>query len=81
MSTSTTKPVRQTIGANVRRLMAVRGMNQAALAKASGENEMYVSRVCRGVVEPSASKLHRIAVALRVKMEFLLKSENVADSD
>ena len=60
------------IAGNVRRLLEARGYNQADLARATGDNEVRVSGVIRGVQTPRADFLARIAEALDVAVDDLL---------
>ena len=64
------------ISANVCRLMASRipPWTQADLARASGENEMKISRIIRCEQMSGTASLARIAEALDTTMDFLLKS-------
>ena len=58
--------IRVRIGWNVRRLRASRGITQEDFATDSGFDRGYLSGVERGVRNPSALVLARIAEALRV---------------
>lgn len=60
------------IAENVRRLMELRGLSQSALARLTGDNPMYISRIIRAVCEPSSSGLARLAEALGVSTDELL---------
>lgn len=64
--------VKRNISTNVRRLMEARGMTQADLHRTSGLTEMYVSRIVRGVMDPSSSGLASLAEALQVTTDELL---------
>lgn len=64
--------VKRNISENVRRLMKDRRMTQADLHRASGLNEMYVSRIVRGTMDPSSSGLASLADALQVTTDELL---------
>jgi len=48
-------------------------LTQAALAKKVGVHQVTIARLETGVRRPSADLLQRLAKALRVKMEDLLK--------
>ncbi|MDR3425814.1 helix-turn-helix transcriptional regulator [Silvimonas sp.] len=56
--------VRKRIGWNLRRLRAERGLTQEIFAADSGLDRGYISGVERGVRNPSATVLARIADAL-----------------
>lgn len=58
--------VRERIGWNLRRLRNERGITQEDFATDSGFDRGYISGVERGVRNPSALVLERIAVALGV---------------
>lgn len=62
------------VAANVNHLLKTRGMTQADLARETGDNRMYISRVCRGECEVAASGLARISEALHVSVDTLLKN-------
>jgi len=62
------------IAANVRRLLAEKGITQSDLCRLTGDNAMRVSYMIRGIKEPSASFLARVAEALGVKSDDLLAS-------
>ncbi len=50
-----------------------RNLTQAALAKRVGVHQVTIARLETGVRRPSADLLQRLAKALKVKMEDLLK--------
>jgi DNA-binding XRE family transcriptional regulator len=56
------------LGRNLRRLRTAAGLTQIALAKRSGVNRAYVSRLERGRQNPPAVKLGRLARILRVSL-------------
>ena len=70
----TDKDALRNIAANVERLLADQEppWSQADLARASGENEMKISRLIRGQQMPGAGSLARIAEALAVPLSTLL---------
>jgi len=73
MSTVITKELaKEHLAANVSRLLELRGMSQRQLAIATGEEVMTISRICRGLVMPSADVVHRIAAAFQADMGPLL---------
>ena len=59
-------PALKRLGARVRQLRAEQGLSQEALADATGFGRSYMSGVERGVRNPSALQLLRLAKALRV---------------
>lgn len=61
------------IADNVCDLLESRGMSQSELAKMIGENRMSVSRICRAENLPNIGILARIAEALEVTVDELLK--------
>jgi hypothetical protein len=63
---------RSNIAENIRRILTARGWSQARLAKATNESEMRISLVVRGVHEPGAAFLARIAEALNTTSDDLL---------
>lgn len=64
---------KRNISANVTRLLRERGMSQAELARATGDNTAYISRICTGQIEPTASGAMRIATGLGTTVEDLLQ--------
>lgn len=64
--------VRARIGRNMKRLRAAKGWSQEELADQAGIHRTYVSGVERGVRNPTATVLDKLAVALGVKMSELL---------
>ncbi len=64
------------ISANVRGFMAFQSppWTQADLARASGENEMKISRLIRGEQMPGTASLARIAEALVTTVDMLLQN-------
>lgn len=65
---------RENIAANVTAFLEKRGMTRAELCKVTGENAMYVSRICNGKILPNAAALARIAEALGVTSERLMEN-------
>lgn len=63
---------KRNIAANVSRLLGVRGWSQKQLASATGETNMIISRIVRGVHVPNAATLARIAEALDTSTDILL---------
>lgn len=70
--------IRVRIGWNVRRLRAELGITQEDFATDSGFDRGYISGVERGVRNPSALVLARIAGALQVDPADLLDSAKAA---
>jgi len=68
----TNDETRDRIGVNVTRFMEERKMSQATLSRVTGESEMTISQVKRGMHVPNSAILHRIAEALQVKMDDLV---------
>jgi transcriptional regulator with XRE-family HTH domain len=60
------------VAENVSRLMQQLGMNQVQLGAKTGESKMRISLVCRGIHQPTAGFLGRLAEALGVSADFLL---------
>lgn len=58
---------------NVRHLRSVRGLSQEALAVDAGVATPYLSGIERGAVNPTVDVLDRIAGALGVEVDALLK--------
>ena len=61
------------VGKNVERIIAARGMSQRELAERSGIHEMTISRIIRGKNEPGIGAVARIAEALDVLVDVLLR--------
>lgn len=68
-------PLRDTLAKNMRRLRAVRGLSQEALALESGINRTYLSGVERSERNVSIDNVARIAKGLNVEPWKLLKEE------
>ena len=62
---------RQNIAENLRRILQDRGLTQVSLASMSGDTEMTISRVCRGICTPGVGVIVRIAEALDVSIDRL----------
>jgi transcriptional regulator with XRE-family HTH domain len=58
----------QVVAWNVRRIRVSRGIASEALAAASGVDRSYVSRLERGLANPTIGILEQIAAALEVGM-------------
>jgi len=61
------------VGANVRRLRNAKGWSQEQLAFECDLDRTYISGVERGVRNPTLSILERVAKALGVNIEALVK--------
>jgi transcriptional regulator with XRE-family HTH domain len=57
---------------NLRRLRVKRGVSQEALAVDAGIDRSYVGRIERGIENPTAETLDRLAAALEVVVAELL---------
>ena len=68
----TDNEARQNISVNLSRILAQRGITQAALAKAIGRPVMTVNRLVRGENEPRIALVACVAEALDVAMERLI---------
>jgi transcriptional regulator with XRE-family HTH domain len=67
--------VAQLLGRNVRKHRKLKGMTQEQLALEAEMERSYVSDLERGTRNPSVRALGRLAEALSVKPDELLKSE------
>ncbi|WP_031440211.1 helix-turn-helix domain-containing protein [Sphingomonas sp. FUKUSWIS1] len=63
----------QLLGENVRRLRKERGLSQEELAFQAGMKRSYLSDIERGTRNPSVRALERIAEALAVAPDMLIK--------
>lgn len=68
----TNDETRERIAVHLPKYMADRKMSQATLSRITGESEMTISQVVRGLHVPNSAILHRIAEALQVKMDDLV---------
>jgi transcriptional regulator with XRE-family HTH domain len=66
--------IRKQVGNNVQRLRQARGLSQEELAFEAELHRTYISGVERGVRNPTVTVLAKIAGALKVAPEQLLKS-------
>jgi transcriptional regulator with XRE-family HTH domain len=66
------------ISRNIRRLRVLRGISQEALAVDAGIDRTYVSRLERGIENPSVAVLERLSKALRAEIAELFDSAKVA---
>ena len=65
----------QILGRNVRHWRKLRGLSQEALALETDMKRSYVSDLERGTRNPSIKALARLAAALQVEPEALLRSK------
>ncbi len=56
------------VARNIRRLRVGKGLTQEALAVDAGVDRTYVSRLERGLENPSVAVLEKLAVALRASI-------------
>jgi transcriptional regulator with XRE-family HTH domain len=68
-------PLRDVLARNLRRLRAVRGLSQEALAQESDMERTYLSAVERSERNVSIDNIARIAKGLRIEPWKLLKDE------
>jgi transcriptional regulator with XRE-family HTH domain len=61
------------VARNIRRLRVVRGLSQEALAVDAQIDRTYVSRLERGLENPSVAVLERLAKALSANIEELFR--------
>ena len=67
--------VRQRVGLNLKKIRLGRGLSQEALAFECGLHRTYLSGVERGVRNPTALVLEKIAMALKVPSSRLLEED------
>lgn len=60
------------IGQNVQRLRALKGWSQEELADRAGLHRTYISGIERGIRNPTATVLERIAIGLEVTLSELV---------
>ena len=75
-----TNPVKETIGARLRRLRRERGISQRALA-APGVSYAYISRIEAGERQPSTKALRQLAPKLGVSVEYLETGSDLRDQE
>ena len=66
--------IRKQVGLNVRRLREARGLSQEQLAFEAELHRTYISGVERGVRNPTVTVLAKIAQALKVSPDQLLRT-------
>jgi len=62
------------LGNNLKRIRLAKGMSQGDICRATGMDRGYISRVESGQKNPTISNLEKIANALGVRPDELLKS-------
>ncbi|MEW6016137.1 MAG: helix-turn-helix transcriptional regulator [Candidatus Zixiibacteriota bacterium] len=60
---------------NLKRLMNLRGVNQVELAKRAGMSQPAISMILAGKRQPLATQIEKLATALHVTTDELLKGE------
>ena len=68
------------VARNIRRLRVDKGLSQEALAVDAGIDRTYVSRLERGLENPSVAVLEKLAVALRASIPDLFAVPAKGDS-
>lgn len=66
--------IRETLATNLRNLRQMRGMSQEELAHRADIDRMYISALERMVYAASIDVLERLAIALEVSPDTLLKA-------
>ena len=69
----TTEEATSNVGHNVQRIMRERGLTQRDLSRRAEIPEMTISRIIRGQNEPGIGAVARIAEALDVMVDVLLR--------
>jgi transcriptional regulator with XRE-family HTH domain len=67
------------VARNVRRLRVANGLSQEVLAVDAGIDRTYVSRLERGLENPTVAVLERLATALSANIEELFKVPRVGE--
>jgi transcriptional regulator with XRE-family HTH domain len=62
------------VARNIRRLRVAKGLSQEVLAVDAAIDRTYVSRLERGLENPTVAVLERLAIALSVKIEEFFKT-------
>ena len=68
------------VARNIRRLRVARGLSQEVLAVDAEIDRTYVSRLERGLENPTVAVLERLAKALSANIEELFKVPRVGES-
>jgi transcriptional regulator with XRE-family HTH domain len=68
------------VARNIRRLRLERGLSQEALAVDAGIDRTYVSRLERGLENPTVSVLEKLARALSSNIEELFRAPRAAEA-
>jgi transcriptional regulator with XRE-family HTH domain len=75
---STSEPLGDRIGANIRALRAARGLTQQQMARLSGLPRATWQHLEAGAGNPTVSVLHKVALALQVSVEELISPPRAA---
>lgn len=75
------KAIAVRVGARIRHLRAVRGLNIRDVAKRTGMHRPIISRVELGTYMPRLDTIYRIAMALDVKMADIIRVIDSEDED
>lgn len=67
------KELSKKLGKNIKKFRHLRGMSQGDICRKTGMDRAYVSRVESGLKNPTIGNLEKIAQALGVKPDELLK--------
>jgi transcriptional regulator with XRE-family HTH domain len=67
------------VARNIRRLRVANGLSQEVLAVDAGIDRTYVSRLERGLENPTVAVLERLATALSANIEELFKVPRVGE--
>ena len=62
------------LGNNLKKIRLEKGMSQGDICRATGMDRGYISRVESGQKNPTISNLEKIAVALKISPDELLKN-------
>jgi transcriptional regulator with XRE-family HTH domain len=68
------------VARNIRRLRLERGLTQEALAGEAGIDRTYVSRLERGLENPTVAVLEKLARALSSNIEELFRAPGAAEA-
>ena len=61
------------LGDNIKKIRTEKGMSQGDICRATGMDRGYISRVENGLKNPTLSNLEKIAKALKIMPDKLLK--------
>jgi transcriptional regulator with XRE-family HTH domain len=71
---------RALVARNIRRLRVARGLSQEVLAVDAGIDRTYVSRLERGLADPSVGILEKLARALSSNMDEFFKAPRAGEA-